>query len=101
MYMEREQFEIAGGWYKKALAPVDQAPPHMVQVGVLEALGQYYWKTGHIAEAINIYTRARETYSALNYEMGYVHIIKVLKALRKEKKSGNGATPGGYKSQTV
>jgi len=85
MYMEREQFEPAGGWYKKALSPIDQAPPHMVKAGVLEALGQYYWKTGHVPEAINIYTRARKAYSALNYEMGYIHIIKILEALRKEK----------------
>jgi tetratricopeptide (TPR) repeat protein len=88
MYMEREQFESAGGWYKKALGSVDQAPPHMVKAGVLEALGQYYWKTGNVPEAINIYTRAREAYSALNYEMGYINIVKILEALRKEKKAG-------------
>ena len=87
MYMERGQFEPAGGWYKKALGPIDQVPPHMVKAGVLEALGQYYWKTGNVPEAIDIYIRARETYSALNYEMGYVHMIKILEALRKEKKA--------------
>ena len=87
MYMEREQFEPAGGWYKKALSPIDQEPPHMVKAGVLEALGQYLWKTGHVAEAIDIYIRARETYSELNYEMGYVHMVKVLATLRKEKKA--------------
>jgi len=93
MYMERKQFEPAGGWYKKALSPIDQASPHMVKAGILEALGQYYWKTGDVPKAIDIYTRARKTYSALNYEMGYVHMTKVLATLRKEKKAGNG----GYK----
>ncbi len=85
MYMEREQFQPAGGWYKKALAPVDQGPSNRVKAAVLEALGQYYWKTGHVPEAIENYTRARKAYSDLNYGMGYIHMVKTLETLRREK----------------
>lgn len=87
MYMEKKEFDSAGPWYKKALVPIDQAPPHMVQGNVLESLGRYYWKTEHIPEAIEQYTRAREVYASLKYQMGYDLTVAVLTRLRKGKKA--------------
>jgi len=83
LFMERGEHAPAKDWYKKGVALVQDVPPHQVQAVLFENVGRIYWKTeDNIPEAIIWYTRARDTFSALENQMGYDHITAVLNKLR-------------------
>ncbi len=83
LFMERGEYAPAGDWYKKGVALVQDVPPHQVQAVLFENMGRIYWKKEeNIPEAILWYTRARDTFSALENQMGYDHITAVLNKLR-------------------
>lgn len=83
LYMERGHFSPAGIWYKKGLALIKSDPPHIIKALLLENLGHYFWKTENIPEAIVQFTESRETFAALENQMGYEHINAVLNNLRR------------------
>jgi hypothetical protein len=83
LFMERGQPVPAGDWYKKGVALVKDLPPHKTQSILFESMGRMYWKIeGNIPEAILWYTRARDSFSALENQMGYDHMTAVLNKLR-------------------
>ena len=83
LYMERGDFSPAGVWYKKGLALIKNDPPHLTKALLLENLGHYFWKIKNIPEAIVQFTESRETFAALENQMGYEHINAVLNKLRR------------------
>ena len=83
LFMERGEHAPASDWYKKGVALVQGVPPHQIQAVLFENMGRIYWKTeANIPEAIIWYTRARDTFSALENQMGYDHMTAVLNKLR-------------------
>ncbi len=83
LFMERGMHVPAGGWYKKGVALVKDLPPHKTQSVLFESMGRIYWKIEeNIPEAILWYTRARDSFSALENQMGYDHMTTVLNKLR-------------------
>ena len=83
LYMERGDFSPAGAWYKKGLALIKNDPPNLTKALLLENLVHYFWKTKNIPEAIVQFTESRETFAALENQMGYEHINAVLNQLRR------------------
>ena len=83
LHMERGNFSPAGVWYKKGLGLIKNDPPHLTKALLLENLGHYFWKTENIPEAIVQFTESRETFAALENQMGYEHINAVLNKLRR------------------
>jgi hypothetical protein len=68
------------------VALVQDLPPDKIQAVLFENIGQIYWKMEeNIPEAIIWYTRARDTFSALENRMGYDHMTAVLNNLRGEQ----------------
>jgi tetratricopeptide (TPR) repeat protein len=83
LFMERGEHAPAGDWYKKGVALVKDLPPHQTQAVLFESMGRIYWKIEeNIPEAILWYTRARDSFSALENQMGYDHMTAVLNKLR-------------------
>ncbi|MBC8288072.1 MAG: hypothetical protein H8E42_11420 [Nitrospinae bacterium] len=83
MFMERGEHAPARDWYTKGVALVQDLPPHQIQAVLFESMGRIYWKTEeNIPEAILWYTRARDSFSALENQMGYDHMAAVLNKLR-------------------
>ena len=83
LFMERSKHVPAGDWYKKGVALVKDLPPHKTQSVLFESMGRIYWKIEeNIPEAILWYTRARDSFSALENQMGYDHMTAVLNKLR-------------------
>ena len=83
LFMERGKHVPAGDWYKKGVALVKDLPPHKTQSVLFESMGRIYWKIEeNIPEAILWYTRARDSFSALENQMGYDHMTAVLNKLR-------------------
>ncbi len=83
LFMERGEHAPAGDWYKKGVELVQDVPPHQIQAVLFENMGRIYWKKEeNIPEAILWYTRARDTFSALENQMGYDHMTAVLNKLR-------------------
>ena len=57
-------------------------PSHKTQAVLFESIGRIYWKIEeNIPEAILWYTRARDSFSALENQMGYDHMTAVLNKL--------------------
>ena len=84
LFMERGKYVPAGDWYKKGVALVKDLPPHKTQSVLFESMGRIYWKIEeNIPEAILWYTRARDSFSALENQMGYDHMTAVLNKLRR------------------
>ena len=83
LLMEQDDKASAGAWYKKGVALVNEGAPSKNQALLFENLGRFYWKTEeNIPEAIVWYTRARDTFSSLQNQMGYDHMSAVLNKLR-------------------
>ena len=83
LFMERGEHAPAVSWYKKGVELVKDLPPHQIQAVLFESMGRIYWKVeGNIPEAILWYTRARDSFSALENQMGYDHMAAVLNKLR-------------------
>lgn len=83
LYMEQGKPAYAGDWYKKGVALVKDLPPHKIQAALFESMGRIYWKVDKdIPEAILWYTRARDSFSVLENQMGYDHMTAVLNKLR-------------------
>ena len=73
----------AGAWYKKGVQLLIDVPPNQNQALLFENMGRFYWKVEqNIPEAIVWYTRARNSFSALENQMGYDHMSAVLNKLR-------------------
>jgi tetratricopeptide (TPR) repeat protein len=73
----------AEAWYKKGVQRVIDLAPNPDQALLYENMGRFYWKTEeNLSEAIIWYTRARDTFSALENQLGYDHITAVLNKLR-------------------
>ncbi len=85
LYMERNDYPSARAWYQKGIELVKNDPPHPIKALLLENLGNYFWKTENIPEAIVYFTHARETFAALENQMGYEHINAVLNKLRSSQ----------------
>ena len=100
LYMERKIFSLAGAWYKKGLELIKNDPPHIVKALVLENMGHYFWKTENISEAIAHFTQARDTFSALNNQMGYEHMSAVIKKLRGGQSHGHEIPDEGLNFHT-
>jgi hypothetical protein len=74
---------LAGIWYKKGVDLVKEGDPSKDQAFLFENLGRFYWKTEkNTPQAIIWYTRARDTFSSLQNQMGYDHMSAVLNKLR-------------------
>jgi tetratricopeptide (TPR) repeat protein len=83
LLMEQGETVSAGAWYKKGVQLVKEVPPDKIQAQLFENMGRFYWKTEeNIPEAIVWYTRARDTFSTLENQMGYDHMSAVLNKLR-------------------
>ena len=83
LFMERGEYARARKWYTKGLILVQDLPPHQTQAVLFESMGRIYWKTEeNIPEAILWYTRARDSFSALENQMGYDHMTAALNKLR-------------------
>jgi tetratricopeptide (TPR) repeat protein len=83
LFMERGENVAAGAWYKKGVELVKDLPAHQTQALLFENIGRFYWKTEkNIPQAIIWYTRARDTFSTLENQMGYDHMSAVLNKLR-------------------
>jgi tetratricopeptide (TPR) repeat protein len=83
LFMERGKYVPAKDWYKKGVALVKDLPPHKIQSVLFESMGRIYWKIEeNIPEAILWYTRARDSFYALENQMGYDHMTAVLNKLR-------------------
>lgn len=83
LFMDHGDSTSAGAWYKKGVALVKEVPPGRIQALLFENMGRFYWKTEeNIPEAIAWYTRARDTFAALENQMGYDHMTAVLDQLR-------------------
>ena len=83
LFIERGKYVPAGDWYKKGVALVKDLPPHKTQSVLFESMGRIYWKIEeNIPEAILWYTRARDSFSALENQMGYDHMTAVINKLR-------------------
>lgn len=95
LYMERKIFAPAGDWYKKGWELVKNDPPHLIKALLLENRGHYFWKTKNIPEAIAQFTQARDTFSALNNQMGYEHMSAVLNKLRGGQSHGHSIPEEG------
>jgi len=86
LFMERGKYVPAEDWYKKGVALVKDLPPHKIQSVLFESMGRIYWKIEeNIPEAILWYTRARDSFSALENQMGYDHMTAVLNKLRGDQ----------------
>ncbi len=95
LYMEREIFPPAGDWYKKGLELVINDPPHIIKALLFENMGHYFWKTENVPDAIIQFTQARDTFSALNNQMGYEHMSAVLNKLRGGQSHGHSIPKEG------
>ena len=83
LLMEQADTVSAGEWYKKGVQLLKDTPPDKIQAQLFENMGRFYWKTeDNIPEAIVWYTRARDTFSSLENQMGYDHMSAVLNKLR-------------------
>ncbi len=83
LFMERGEHASAEGWYKKGVELVKDLPSHQIQAVLFESMGRIYWKIKeNIPEAIIWYTRARDSFSDLENQMGYDHMTAVLNKLR-------------------
>lgn len=85
LFIGLEDMEPAGKWYREAALLVSEEAPHPDKAVVLEALGQYYWKTGAVANAIDQFSQAKETFAALNHRMGVEHMTNVIAVLQKKR----------------
>jgi len=83
LLMEQGKTVLAGSWYKKGVDLVKEGEPSKDQALLFENLGRFYWKTEkNTPQAIIWYTRARDTFSSLQNQMGYDHMSAVLNKLR-------------------
>ena len=83
LFMDRGEHIPAKAWYQKGVELVQDLPPHQIQAILYESLGHIYWKTEeNIPEAIAWYTRARDSFSALENQLGYDHMSEALNKLR-------------------
>ena len=86
LYMESGETDSAGTWYRKGVELVKEVPPHQTQAFLFENMGKFYWKTeGNISSAIIWYTRSRDTFAALENQIGYDHTSAALSKLRGGK----------------
>lgn len=97
LHMERKNFTRAGNWYIKGWELVKNDPPHLLKALLLENMGHYFWKTENISEAIEQFTQARDTFSALNNQMGYEHMSAVLNKLRTGQSHGHSIPEEGLR----
>ena len=82
LFMERGEHVSAGDWYKKGVELMKDLPLHKTQAVLFESIGRIYWQIEeNIPEAILWYTRARDSFSALENQMGYDHMTAVLNKL--------------------
>jgi tetratricopeptide (TPR) repeat protein len=87
LFMEQGKHVAAGDWYKRGVALVKDLPPNKTQSVLFESMGRIYWKIEeNIPEAILWYTRARDSFSAVENQMGYDHMAAVLNKLRGSQK---------------
>jgi tetratricopeptide (TPR) repeat protein len=83
LFMERGEHIPAKDWYAKGVQLAQDLPPHQTQAALFESMGRIYWKTEkNIPEAIVWYARARESFAAMESQMGFDHMTAVLKKLR-------------------
>lgn len=85
LLMKLNEVEPAGEWYRKAALAVKEEAPHPDKAEVYEALGQYYRQAGNVKEAIVQFTLAKDTFTALNHEMGVRHMTNVIDVLEHNK----------------
>ena len=85
MYVGLNRMEPAEGWYKKAGNALKGAPVHRDQAMVHEAIGQFYWKTENVSEALVHFTQAQETFAQLKDQMGYDHITNIIAVIKKKR----------------
>ena len=57
--------------------------------------GENFWKTENVPEAIVQFTQARDTFSALENQMGYDHMSAVLNKLRTGQSHGHSIPDEG------
>lgn len=75
--------EVGLEWYKKALAVTGDLPSNGVIGEIHEAMGRFYWKRERIPEAVDSFTRARDAFGDIHYQMGYEHMANILQRLKK------------------
>jgi tetratricopeptide (TPR) repeat protein len=83
LFMSMGKYVPAADWYKKGVVLVKDLPPNKTQAVLFESMGRIYWKIEeNIPEAIHWYTRARDSFSALENKRGYDYMTNVLNKLR-------------------
>ncbi len=82
-HMKMENIEEAEKWYSQSLALIKNKKPNRVQGSIHEGMGHMYWKANRIPKAIDSFTRAQATFSALNYRLGVEHMTSVLIRLKR------------------
>ncbi len=82
-HMKMENIEEAEKWYSQSLELLKNKKPNRVLGSIHEGMGHMYWKANRIPKAIDSFTGAQETYSALNYRLGVEHMTNILIRLKK------------------
>jgi tetratricopeptide (TPR) repeat protein len=83
LFMERGKHAAAKKWFTKGVLLVKDLPSNQTQAVLFESMGRIYWKTEkNIPKAILWYTRARESFAALENQMGYDHMTAILNKIR-------------------
>ena len=101
IYVKHENYDTAGEWYQKALTINEGFKPHLTLGQTQEALGHLYWKMENIAEAINSFKLAQNTFASIKYNLGYEHLHHVIQRLTKiSRNQPNLQAPASDKNST-
>jgi|GEM_PF-410254 len=87
LYMEIEQIETAGEWYRKSGQVVKNASPNRELAKIYEAIGYYYWKINDYTQAEKNFSQALEAFAVIKDQMGYDHMASILAMVKKKRKS--------------
>ncbi len=94
LYMEIEQIETAGEWYRKSGQAVKNASQSRGTAKVYEAIGYYHWKTNHFLLAEENFSQALEAFAVIKDQIGYDHITHILAMVKKKRKSMSRSLQG-------
>ena len=83
LHMKLEHFPEAEKRYSESLDLLKNGKANRVLGSIHEGMGHMYWKANRIPKAIDSFTHARNTFAALNYNMGVEHMTHVLNRLNK------------------
>jgi tetratricopeptide (TPR) repeat protein len=83
LHMKLENFKEAEKRYFESLGLLKNGKANRVMGSIHEGMGHMYWKANRIPMAIDSFTHARDTFAALQYNLGVEHMTHVLNRLNK------------------